>query len=168
MRAVAVGFYPNRDTLPPRGDRIATWAERLMQRTGMGISELAHRLPADKRDLRRLIAKRSCGPKLNDSFERAFGLDFILNVSAAGPDEIAVFQAELANDHAIIAAREQRIARLTAAAEARGLVVGGEARSWAGLDGAGAARGGDNGSGLGVGEARPLNHRAPVMKRRGR
>jgi hypothetical protein len=117
MRELAVGFVVKNDRFPARGERIATWVENYMQRNGLGVGELAFRVGADKRDIRRLITDRSCGPRLNDDLEAAFGWDFIEQVATpvVGADPISAREAELERHIRQVEALHARIERERAA-----------------------------------------------------
>lgn len=130
MRDMAVGFSAKNDTVPPRGARIAAWVRAHMERHGLSIGELAFKVQADKRDLRRLLNDNSCGPRLNDLLDETFGFEFIDAVAAplVGGDRIASLEKEIANEKAIVSAREAQLARLKAASRARVTQSGGALR----------------------------------------
>ena len=129
MRALELGITARSDRYPPRGERIAAWVREYMARTGLSVGELAFKVQADKRDVRRLINENSCGPRLNDALEEAFGTDFIDDVSRpVVGDRIARLEREIANDRARIEARHAQIKRERAARMAHGSSVGGELR----------------------------------------
>jgi hypothetical protein len=130
MSAVHMGFSARSDRYPPRGERIAAWVDDYMRRHGLSVGELCFRVQADKRDIRRLLNDRSCGPRLNDALEEAFGPDFIDAVAApvVGGDRITVLEREIASEKARIAALDARVAREKAARRARDASPGGELR----------------------------------------
>ena len=123
MNGMGLGFMarndrkPARGEAPPRGERIAAWVESYMRANGMGVSEIAFLIGADKRDVRRLIADRSCGPRLNDLLEAAFAWDFIETVATpvVGADPITAREVELAQRLAEAAAVHARLERERAA-----------------------------------------------------
>ena len=112
-----MGFTVRNDRFPARGERIAAWVEKYMQSNGLSVGELAFRVNADKRDIRRLITDRSCGPRLNDDLEAAFGWDFIEQVATpvVGADPISAREAELEKHIRQVEALHARIARERAA-----------------------------------------------------
>ena len=117
MTGIAVGFTVESDRVPARGERIACWLERYMAEFGLGVGELAFKVKADKRDIRRLLNDRSCGPRLNDDLEAAFGWDFIEQVAApvVGADPITARERELERQLAQVAALQARVDRDRAA-----------------------------------------------------
>lgn len=125
-----VGFTDRSDRVPSRGERIATWVQDHMQKAGVGIGELAFRIGVDKRDLRRLLNEKSCGPRLNDALEAAFQHDFMDAVAAPliGGDRIAALEREIASERAKIAAMDRRLEREKAARLARDASLGGSLR----------------------------------------
>lgn len=120
MRAQVLGITVQNDRTPSRGERIAAWVERYMRNTGLTAGEIAWKVGADKRDIRRLLADRSCGPRLNDDLEAAFGWDFVEQVATpiVGADPITAREREIANERNELAAREARLERLRAATKA--------------------------------------------------
>ncbi len=108
-----MGFTDRKDRFPARGERIARWVERYMQEQGLTISELAFRVKADKRDIRRLLVDRSCGPRLNDDLEVAFEWDFIEEVATpvVGADPITARERALEQRLTQAAALHARIER---------------------------------------------------------
>lgn len=124
-----MGFSDRNDTFPARGERIACWVENYMRAHGISVSELAFRVKADKRDIRRLINDRSCGPRLNDDLEAAFGWDFVEQVATpvVGADPLSAREAELERHLAEAAAVHARIQRERAARSAPSGVGGGRA-----------------------------------------
>lgn len=129
MRAQLVGFTVKGDRYPSRGERIASWVEDYMARTGTTVSEFAFRTRADKRDIRRLINEKSCGPRLNDALEEVFGYDFIDAVALpVVGDRITALEREVANERAKMAAKDAQIAREKALRTARAAAPGGELR----------------------------------------
>lgn len=123
------GITVNKDTLPSRGERVAGWVEDYMAAHGdLTVSELAFRLHADKRDLRRLLQDRSCGWRLEDSLAAYFGWDFVEAVftPAVGADPLTAREIELAQHQAQAAAMHARILRERAARthEPAAVVVG--------------------------------------------
>lgn len=134
MRAEALGITVRSDSKPaPRGERIAAWVEDYMAARGLGIGELAFRVGADKRDIRRLLNERSCGPRLNDDLEAAFQWDFIEAVATpvVGADPITArekaIEQRLAQAAALHAHVERDRAVRTAGSPQLALVAGGEA-----------------------------------------
>lgn len=102
-----MGITVRSDSKPaPRGERIAAWVENYMAERGLSIGELAFRVNADKRDIRRLLKERSCGPRLNDDLEAAFQWDFIEAVATpvVGADPITTREKAI----------EQRLAQAAA------------------------------------------------------
>lgn len=108
-----MGFSDGNDRVPARGERIATWVQNYMWAHGISIGELAFRVNADKRDIRRLLNDRSCGPRLNDDLEAAFGWDFIEQVATpvVGADPLSAREAELERHQAEAAAIHARLQR---------------------------------------------------------
>lgn len=129
MTGLAVGFSDQNDSFPARGERIAQWVEIYMRAHGISVGELAFRVKADKRDVRRLINHRSCGSRLNDRLEAAFGWDFIEQVATpvVGADPLSAREAELERHLAEAAAVHARIQRERAARSAPTGVGGGRA-----------------------------------------
>jgi len=114
MRAAMVGKYEQSNTEPEgRGERVACWVERYMQAQGLSIGEVAFRIRADKRDVRRLLADRSCGHRLEDKLAAYFGWTFVRTVMA--PVIETAIEAEIDRERSEIAAREARLAKLYAA-----------------------------------------------------
>lgn len=129
MRALDLGISVRSDRYPPRGERIASWVRDYMRRVGLSVGELAFKVQADKRDIRRLINENSCGPRLNDALEEAFGTDFIDDVSRpVVGDRIARLEREIASERAKMAAKDAQINRERAARVARAAVDGGALR----------------------------------------
>ena len=130
MRALVLGITDRSDRYPPRGERIASWVDDYMRDHGLSVGELAFRVRADKRDIRRLVTDRSCGPRLNDALEEAFGHDFIDAVAApvVGGDRLTVLEREIALERAKIAALDARFEREAVARRARDASAGGELR----------------------------------------
>jgi hypothetical protein len=125
----ARGFMVKNDRYPPRGERIAAWVEQYMQRHGLNVGELAFKVGADKRDVRRLLNEKSCGPRLNDLLEWAFGHEFVDAVAlATAGDRIASLEREIAHERARMAARESQLAREKALHHARAAATGGRLR----------------------------------------
>lgn len=126
------GFTDRNDRYPARGERIAAWVERYMADSGLSLGELAFRVKADKRDLRRLLQDRSCGPRLNDALEETFAWDFIEAVATpvVGADPITAreraVEQRLAQAAALHAHVERDRAVRTAAAPLLALVARGE------------------------------------------
>lgn len=113
MRAELLGFTDRNAALPTRGARVAAYvAEYLDAHRGLSNGELAFRLKVDKRDLRRLLAERSCGWRLEDALAAYFGPDFVDAVFApvigTGP---SIRERELDRERAEIAARRERLER---------------------------------------------------------
>lgn len=108
-----MGFTAQNDRFPARGERIAAWVERYMAENGLSVGELAFRVKADKRDIRRLLNDRSCGPRLNDDLEAAFGWDFIEQVATpvVGADPITAREREVEQRLAQAAALHARVER---------------------------------------------------------
>jgi type II secretory pathway component PulM len=131
----ALGFTVKKDSFPARGERIARWLEAYMAEQGLSVGEIAFKLKADKRDVRRLLAERSCGPRLNDDLEAAFGWDFIEAVATpvVGADPITARERAIEQRLAQAAALHERVEReraVRAAASPRlALVAGAEALS---------------------------------------
>lgn len=125
MAEAALEFMDRNSRIPPRGVRIAAWVETHMRASGMSISELAFRIGADKRDVRRLLAENSCGPRLNDLLDAAFKHEFIDAVAAplVGGDRITVLEREIASERARIASLDARLERETAARLARAAAI---------------------------------------------
>lgn len=130
MSEVAMGFTVKSDSIPSRGARIAKWVDDHMQNAGVNIGELAFKIGVDKRDLRRLLNEKSCGPRLNDALEAAFQHDFMDAVAAPliGGDRIAALEREIASERAKIAAMDGRLERERAARIARDAARGGQLR----------------------------------------
>ena len=97
----------------PRGERVAAWVEDHMRLTGSGVGEVAFRIKADKRDVRRLLADRSCGPRLEDALAAYFGWDFIEDVMTpvVGADPLTAREIELETRRAQAAAVHARLER---------------------------------------------------------
>ena len=134
-----MGFSDRSDRYPARGERIAAWVDNYMKANGLSLGELAFRVKADKRDLRRLLNERSCGPRLNDALEEAFEWDFIEQVATpvVGADPIAAREralerrlAEAAALHARVE-REHAVRKGAAATEGGHLALVGEDRVFA-------------------------------------
>lgn len=108
-----MGFTNRNDRFPARGERIACWVENYMEKQGLTLSELAFRVKADKRDVRRLLVDRSCGPRLNDLLEAAFEWDFIEEVATpvVGADPITARERALEQRLTQAAALHARIER---------------------------------------------------------
>lgn len=122
-----MGFTVKSDSIPPRGERIAAWVEHYMREHGLSVSELAFKVGADKRDVRRLLSDRSCGPRLNDDLEAAFGWDFIEQVATpvVGADPLTAREREVEQRLAQAAALHARIEReREVRAQAQAYVVG--------------------------------------------
>ena len=106
-----MGFTDRNDNLPSRGERVAAYVEAyLKSHPGLSLGELAFRLRADKRDMRRLINDRSVGHRLEDSLAAYFGAEFVdaLFPMARGP---SAREQELERERAEIAARRERLER---------------------------------------------------------
>lgn len=106
-----MGITVKNDNLPGRGERVATYVENyLKDHPGLSLGELAFRLRADKRDLRRLINDRSVGHRLEDDLAAYFGADFVdaLFPQARGP---SARERELEREKAEITARRERLER---------------------------------------------------------
>lgn len=115
-----MGFTDKNDSLPTRGERVAAYVEAyLKSHPGLSLGELAFRLRADKRDMRRLINDRSVGHRLEDSLAAYFGADFVdaLFPQARGP---SAREQELERERAEIAARRERLEREREASRRRG------------------------------------------------
>ena len=101
-----------------RGDRAAAYLERYMaRRPGLTVGELAFSLQVDKRDLRRLLAERSIGWRLDERLAAYFGDDFVEAmyrpvIGSEGSQRLR----ELDRERAEICAREARLASRRAAA----------------------------------------------------
>lgn len=113
MRAALTGFTDKNDNVPTRGERVADYLESyLSAHHGLSVGELAFRLKADKRDLRRLLQDRSCGWRLEDALAAYFGPDFVDAVFAPvigrGP---SIREKELERERAELAARRERLER---------------------------------------------------------
>jgi hypothetical protein len=113
MRTAALGITAQIATVPARGERVAAYIDDYLKtHTGLSVSELAFRLKADKRDLRRLLQDRSCGWRLEDSLAAYFGPDFVDAVFAPvighGPSRREI---ELERERAELAARRERLER---------------------------------------------------------
>lgn len=122
-----MGLQDRNDRFPARGERIASWVERYMQAHGLTVSELAFRVNADKRDVRRMLAERTCGSRLNDDLEAAFGWDFIEQVATpvVGADPLTFREAQLEQHQAQVAAIHARLERERAARSTPSGVGGG-------------------------------------------
>lgn len=108
-----MGFTDRNDNVPARGERVASYLENYLSiHQGLSVGELAFRLKADKRDLRRLLQDRSCGWRLEDSLAAYFGPDFVDAVFAPvighGPSRREI---ELERERAELAARRERLER---------------------------------------------------------
>ena len=106
-----MGLSDKKDTVPGRGERVASYVEAYLKaHPGLSLGELAFRLRADKRDLRRLLNDRSVGHRLEDSLAAYFGADFVdaLFPMARGP---AGREQELDRERSAIAARRERLER---------------------------------------------------------
>ena len=112
-----MGFYDQSDSVPGRGERVATWVETYMQSQGLSVGELAFRTRVDKRDLRRLLTDRSCGWRLEDALAGLFGWDFIEAVMTpvVGADPLQARERELEQRLAEAAALHARLGREHAA-----------------------------------------------------
>lgn len=113
MRTAALGITDKNDTVPGRGERVAAYVEAYFAfHPGLTVGELAFRLKADKRDLRRLLQDRSCGWRLEDSLAAYFGDDFVeavfRPVIGTGPSRR---EKELERERAEMAARRERLER---------------------------------------------------------
>ena len=110
MTAPLRGFMAQNDRLP-RGERVAAWVEDHMRLTGSGVGEVAFRIRADKRDVRRLLADRSCGPRLEDALAAYFGWPFIESVftPVVGSDPLTALERELEARLAQAAAVHERL-----------------------------------------------------------
>lgn len=132
MTEVLVGFSRETTTVPEhRGKRVAAWVEDYMRAQKCSVGEVAFRVRADKRDLQRLLADKSCGHRLEDALAAYFGWPFVRAVMAPVID--TSIEAEIAREKAEIAAREERLARLYRARdEGRPgpRLVDAEGRSW--------------------------------------
>jgi len=113
MGQALVGITDRSDRYPARGERIALWLDRYMRDTGLSVGEVAFKIKADKRDVRRLLSDRSCGPRLNDALEEAFGWDFIEQVATpvVGADPMTARERELERRLADAAALHARVER---------------------------------------------------------
>jgi hypothetical protein len=113
MRAVAMGFTDRSDRYPARGERIAAWVEAYMKAHGLSVGELAFRVKADKRDIRRLLTDRNCGSRLNDALEEAFEWDFIEQVATpvVGADPVTARERALERRLSEAAALHARVER---------------------------------------------------------
>lgn len=133
MTGMALGITVQNDSKPSRGERIARWVEDYMAEHGLGVGEIAFRVKADKRDVRRLLSDRSCGPRLNDDLEAAFGWDFVEQVATPviGADPITAreqaIEQRLSQAAALHALVERDRAVRTAASPLLALVARGEA-----------------------------------------
>lgn len=115
-----MGSTDRNDNVPARGERVASYVEAyLKNHPGLSLGELAFRLRADKRDMRRLINDRSVGHRLEDSLASYFGADFVdaLFPMARGP---SAREQELERERAEIAARRERLEREREASRRRG------------------------------------------------
>jgi type II secretory pathway component PulM len=121
MKAQLVGITDKSDRFPQRGERIARWLETYMDARGLSVAEIAFRVKADKRDIRRLLNERSCGPRLNDDLEAAFGWDFIEHVATpvVGADPLTAREREVEQRLAEAAAIQARLERDRASRAAR-------------------------------------------------
>lgn len=118
MGMMALGITVESDTVPARGERVATYVEDYMRvHPGLALGELAFRLRADKRDLRRLLNDRSCGWRLEDALAGYFGDDFVEAVFR--PVVGNRREKELERERAEIAARSERLQRDRAERRAR-------------------------------------------------
>jgi hypothetical protein len=111
MREIAMGLSDKKDTVPGRGERVASYVEAYLKaHPGLSLGELAFRLRADKRDVRRLLNDRSVGHRLEDNLAAYFGADFVdaLFPMARGP---AAREQELDRERSAIAARRERLER---------------------------------------------------------
>jgi len=124
--AISTGNRPlnHNDTFPARGERIATWVEAHMAAHGLSVGELAFKVRADKRDIRRLLHERSCGPRLNDDLERVFGWDFIEQVATpvVGADPVTARERDLERRQAEVSAIHARLIRERNARASEGAV----------------------------------------------
>lgn len=110
MGVMALGITDKSDSVPARGDRVATYLEDYMNsHPGLSLGELAFSLNADKRDLRRLLNDRSCGWRLEDALAGYFGDDFVEAVFR--PVVGNRRERELERERAEIAARSERLQR---------------------------------------------------------
>ncbi len=116
-----MGFSVKNDRIPPRGERIAAWLEDYRIRFGMTVNELAFRAGVDARELRRVINEKTCGPRLNDKLEIAFGHEFVDGIAlATAGDRIASLEREIAHERANIVGKEAQLAREKALRRAHG------------------------------------------------
>lgn len=117
MGQAMVGFSNRNDRLPSRGERVAVWVQHHMDMSGVSLCELAFRIKADKRDLRRLLTEASCGHRLEDCLAAYFGWDFVEAVMtpAIGADPITARERELEARRAQAAAIHARLERDRAA-----------------------------------------------------
>lgn len=106
-------FMHQINTFPDRGARVAGWVTGLLASTGMSPGEFAHRIGADKRDIQRLLADRSCGHRLEDKIAAAFKWDFVEAVMSpvCGGDPITVRESLLAERMAEAAEIHDQIQR---------------------------------------------------------
>lgn len=109
----ALGIMDRNNSVPDRGERVAGWVEGLMRASGMSPGEFAFKVRADKRDVQRLLADRSCGHRLEDKIAAVFRWDFIEAVMSpvCGGDPLAVREEQLAQRLAEAAAIHARVER---------------------------------------------------------
>lgn len=118
MGMMALGITVESNSVPARGERVAAYVEDYMKfHPGLSLGELAFRLKADKRDLRRLLNDRSCGWRLEDALAGYFGDDFVEAVFR--PVVGNRREKELERERAEIAARSERLQRDRAERRAR-------------------------------------------------
>lgn len=122
MAQALAGFMDQKVTFPDRGERVALWVEKHMQTAGLGLTELAFRVGADKRDLQRLLRERSCGHRLEDRLAAHFRWDFVEQVMTPviGADPLTAREAELETRMAEAAAIHARLERERAVRAAHG------------------------------------------------
>lgn len=145
MTRLMVGFSVKSDSFPGRGERVAAWVDDYMALHKLALGELAFRIRADKRDLRRLLNERTCGSRLEDALAAYFGWQFIEAVftPVVGADPVTALEREIERERAEIAAREERLERLRSADRARGSVSGGGLRLVTEESGSGRTRAGN-------------------------
>ena len=108
-----MGITVKGDSFPGRGERVAQFVEAQMRLTGVQVNELAFRVRADSRDLRRLLNDRSCGSRLEDCLAAYFGWLFVEEVMTPviGADPITARERELEARRAQAAAIHARLER---------------------------------------------------------
>jgi hypothetical protein len=113
MRANTVRITDKNDNLPAFGERAAEFVETyLREHPGLSSGELAFRLKADKRDLRRLLNDKSIGKPLEERLHAYFGRIFGEAVyGCLWGDGPSAREQELAQERANIAARRERLER---------------------------------------------------------